>query len=364
MRYPMAVVNAERQLFGHMPSGEEVNAVELVSVGGIAIRVMSYGASIQSVRMPDRHGRTDEVTYGHGELQPYLDFPQFAGATVGRVANRIAGARFKLDGGLCQLRPNDGSNTLHGGTCGFDKANWRLDCFGPDSVTFSHTSTAGDEGFPGTLEVTATYRLDASNRLSVEYIAVTDAPTLVNLSNHVYWNLAGAGSGRSAMGHWLSIGADRYLPVDARLIPTGELREVAGTLFDFRSPHRIGDRVRFASEAQLLPGRGYDHNWVLNAADSGCTSPCAMLLDPVSGRRLTIDTDQPGLQFYSGNFFDGTVAGHGNVLARMGDFVALEPQGFPDAANQSNFPPIRLDPGETYRKVIGWTFDISEDDCP
>lgn len=360
----MAAVKASRQLFGQLPSGEDVVAIELARPGGIAVRLISYGAAIQSVRAPDRQGRLDEISYGHATLQAYLDAPQFAGATVGRVANRIAGARFELDGRVFPLAANEGGNALHGGACGFDKANWRIGDLGEDRVTFCHTSPDGDQGFPGRLEVAATYRLDGNDRLSVEYRATTDAPTLVNLSNHAYWNLAGAQGGRSAMGHWLTIAGDQYLPVGPDLIPTGELRPVAGTAFDFRQPRRIGERVRCAGEPQLCIGQGYDHNWVLGPAGAVAAGPCARLFDPLSGRRMTIDTDQPGLQFYSGNFFNGTVAGHGDVLARMGDFVALEPQGFPDAANQTHFPSIRLDPGQTYRKVIGWTFDLSEDRCP
>lgn len=360
----MVAITATAHEFGRLPSGEAVAAIELVNAGVMSVRLISYGAAIQSVRVPDRHGRLDEVTYGHGTLRAYLDHPQFAGATVGRVANRIAGARFELDGKLYRLQPNDGPNTLHGGCRGFDKINWRVAHLGEDSVTFACTSPDGDEGFPGTLEVSATYQLHSDNRLSVTYLAATDAPTLVNLSNHAYWNLAGPGSGRSALDHWLSIAAQSYLPVDTGLIPTGELRSVAGTAFDFRGPRRIGERVRRAGEAQLRPGRGYDHNWVIDGAEPGRVWPNACLLDPVSGRRMKIESDQPGLQFYSGNFFDGTVAGHGDAIARMGDFVALEPQGFPDAANKPQFPPIRLEPGEAYRSLIGWTFDICEETSP
>jgi aldose 1-epimerase len=341
--------------FGRLPSGDPVAAVTLRSGEGMSVRLISYGASIQSVRVPDREGVVAEVTYGHDELLTYLEFPQFAGATVGRVANRIARARFSLLGREYGLTANDGANTLHGGHKGFDKANWRVEHVGEGCVTFAHTSEDGDEGFPGRLEATATYRLEG-NRLSVEYSAQTHAPTLVNLSNHAYWNLSGAGNGRSAMGHRLRIAADAYLPVSNDLIPTGELRPVTDTAFDFRRWAIIGDRVRDGSEDQLRPGRGFDHNWVLSACPPDECRPVAWLHDPWSGRSMVLDTNQPGIQFYSGNFFDGTVAGHCGQLARMGDFIALESQAFPDTANQPAFGSIRLDPGSTYRNVIGWTF--------
>lgn len=342
--------------FGRLRSGEPVHAVTLTNRNGMRVGLISYGASVHSVAVPDRRGVMGEVAYGHPELRTYLERPQYAGATVGRVANRIAAARFALAGKTCRLVANDGVNTLHGGPSGFDKANWRLENIGEDEVTFAHTSWDGDQGFPGTLEVTATYRLGEGNRLSVDYAATCDALTLVNLSNHAYWNLSGTGSGHSAMRHRLSIGAEAYLPVTQDLIPTGERRPVAGSPFDFRVPAVIGDRVREGSDPQLRPGRGFDHNWVLDACLQGQTRAVARLEDPWSGRALVLDTDQPGLQFYSGNFFDGTVAGHSGQLARMGDFVALEPQAFPDTANQPDFGSIRLEPGGTYRNAIGWTF--------
>lgn len=352
----MVAGQAVQQEFGRLPSGDAVTAVSLRNRGGLAVRLISYGASIQSVVVPDRQGMLAEISLGHGDLQPYLDFPQYAGSIVGRVANRIARASFALDGKVYKLAVNDGNNTLHGGHRGFDKVNWKVERIGDDCVTFTHTSPDGDEGFPGTLEVEATYRLDDSNRFSAEYCATTDAPTLVNLSNHAYWNLAGAGGGRSAMRHLLTIAADHYLPVHADLIPTGELRPVGGTVFDFREPAAIGDRVRAGSEAQLRTGRGFDHNWVLSDFQRDHTRFVAKLEDPWSGRCMVIDSNQAGLQFYSGNFLDGTTTGHGGWLARMGDFVALEPQGPPDAANQPHFGSIRLEPGSIYRNVIGWTF--------
>ncbi|MGX7952897.1 aldose epimerase family protein [Tsuneonella sp. HG249] len=346
--------------FGHLPSGEVVTAVSLSNANEMKIGLLSYGAAIQSVIVPDRDGTMAEVTYGHDNLAAYLAHPQYAGATVGRVANRIAGARFSLDGKAYSIAANDGTNALHGGARGFDKANWRIESVGERLVTFAHASADADQGFPGKLEVTATYALDDDNRLSVEYRATTDAPTIVNLSNHAYWNLAGVDSGRSAMGHRLSIDSAAYLPVDATLIPTGERRRVEGSAFDFRRPAIIGERVRDGSEEHLRPGRGFDHNWVLGDCPAENTRPIARLDDSLSGRSMVLDTNQPGLQFYSGNFFDGTVAGHGGRLVRMGDFIALEPQAFPDTVNQPAFGSIRLDPGSIYRNIIGWTFSAQE----
>ena len=227
--------------------------------------------------MPDRHGVIADVTTGYATLTDYVDQPQFFGATVGRVANRIAGGRFSLDGREYHVPANDGANSLHGGPCGFDKVNWAvvetLESATAQSVTLRHISQDGDAGYPGTLTVTATYCLDDSNALSVHYTATTDAPTVCNLSNHAYWNLGGEGSAHGAMDHELTIFADAYLPVDAALIPTGEVRAVAGTVFDFRTPTAIGARVRDANEAQLRHGRGYDHNWVLDAASGRRAAP-------------------------------------------------------------------------------------------
>lgn len=357
----MVSIRLTQRELGHLPTGEPVVAVTLANREGMRVQLMSYGASIQSVVLPDRDGRSVEVTYGHADLQTYLDHPQYAGATVGRVANRIAAARFALDGRTYHLAANDGANALHGGMSGFDKANWTITHLGEGGVTFGYISKDGEEGFPGTLRVAATYRLEAGNRLSVAYVATADAPTLVNLSNHVYWNLAGAGSGRSAMEHRLSIDAEAYLPVTPDLIPTGERRPVAQGPFDFRRPAVIGDRVRDGSDEQLRHGRGFDHNWVLDACPPERVRPVARLEDPLSGRTMVLETNQIGLQFYSGNFFDGTVVGHCGKVARMGDFIALEPQAFPDSANQPGFGSIRLGPGDTYRNVIGWTFDTLQE---
>ena len=345
-----------RELFGTLPDGRQVEAIGLANDRGARIRVITYGASLQSVLVPDRAGTIADVLLGHANLAEYLDQPQYFGSTVGRVANRIAGGRFSLDGQDYRVPPNNGRNSLHGGIRGFDKANWEVADVGERRVRLRHTSPDGDQGYPGTLTVTATFSLGDENALSVEYLATTDRPTIVNLSNHAYWNLAGEGSAAGAMEHLLTIPADHFLPTDTGLIPTGEFRPVEGTAFDFRIPVPISERLRDASEAQIKVGRGYDHNWVVAAAPGEEPHMVARLEDPLSGRRMDVLSNQPGVQFYSGNFLDGTSGGKSGRLYRMGDGVAIEPQMFPDTPNRAEFGSIRLEPGQLYRNLIVWRF--------
>ena len=347
-----------RAPFGTTADGQAVELVTLGNDRGMRVAVMSYGAAIQSVIVPDRRGRPADVALGHATLADYLAKPQYFGATVGRVANRIARGRFTLDGKSYQLPVNNGPNSLHGGTKGFDKVVWRIigtQGGAAPSVTLRYVSPAGDQGYPGTLTATATYRLEADNRLTITYEATTDAPTLVNLSNHAYWNLAGEGGG-SAMGHRLTIPAERYLPTDAGAIPTGELRSVAGTPFDFRQPSEIGARVRDAADPQIVIGRGYDHNWVIDTKLAAAPRLLARVEEPGSGRMMEVWSNQPGLQFYSGNFLDATSSGKAGRLYREGDALVLEPQMFPDTPNHPEFGSVRLNPGETYRNVIEFRF--------
>lgn len=349
----------KREPFGRLTGGQAVEAITLANRAGMSARIITYGASLQSVLVPDRDGALADVTLGHSTLQPYLDQPQYFGSTVGRVANRIAGGRFSLDGVDHQVPVNNGPNSLHGGSAGFDKLNWEVLETGegpPASVTLGLVSPDGDQGYPGTLKVTATYALTDENILAVEYRAATDRPTLVNISNHAYWNLAGHGSADGAMAHLLTIRADQYLPTDATAIPTGEFRPVDGTSFDFRRPTAIGERVRDASDEQIRFGRGYDHNWIIARDVADEPRLLARLEDPASGRVLETWSNQPGLQFYSGNFLDATSSGKAGRLYRMGDGVALEPQKFPDTPNRPEFGSLRLEPGETYRNVIQWRF--------
>jgi aldose 1-epimerase len=264
--------SASRGTFGALPDGRTVESVTLANGHGMTARIIAYGASLQSLIVPDRDGRPADVTLGYPNIDLYLSQPQYFGATVGRVANRIANGRFTLDGKTYQVPVNNGPNSLHGGTKGFDKVLWTLVDVksGPQaSATLRYVSPDGDMGYPGTLTVTATYSLDESNRLSVEYRATTDRTTLVNISNHAYWNLAGEGSPDGAMGHVVTIPADTFSPTDATAIPTGEFRAVAGTVFDFRKPTPVGLGVRDASDRQIVFGRGYDHNWVVARRNRG-----------------------------------------------------------------------------------------------
>jgi aldose 1-epimerase len=343
-----------------MLNGARVELIRL-SNGAVEATILTYGASIHSVRVPDRDGHLGDVALGHATLVEYVDQPQFMGSTVGRLANRVAGGRFMLDGTEYRVPTNNGPNSLHGGDQGFDKANWQvlaLDTDDAASVTLGHVSPDGDQGYPGTLNVTARYALDAANTLHVDYRAVSDTVTVVALSNHAYWNLAGEDSGRSALGHVLTIPAGQYLPTDATAIPTGELRPVECTAFDFRAPTPIAARVRDAGEAQLRIGRGYDHNWVVAHDIADQLRLMAHVLDPVSGRVMEVHSTQPGLQFYSGNFLDGSSVNKSGRMLRMGDAIALEPQQFPDTVNRPEFGSVRLEPGQVYRNQIAWRFGV------
>ncbi len=351
-----------RAPFGTLPDGEAVEGITLANKRGMSVRIITYGAALQSVIVPDRRGRAADVTLGYPSMTGYLTKSEYFGATVGRVANRIALGRFTLDGRTYQTPVNNGPNALHGGTKGFDKVNWRVVNVtqGPTaSVALQYLSPHGDQGYPGTLATTATYSLDERNMLSVEYRATTDRPTVVNLSNHAYWNLAGEGSSEGAMGHLLTIPAEHYTPTDPNAIPTGEFRPVAGSVFDFRRPTAIGARVRDASDRQIVFGKGYDHNWVVARTLSASPRLLARVEEPRSGRVMEIFSNQPGIQFYSGNFLDATVIGKAGRLYRQGDAIVLEPQMFPDTPNRPEFGSVRLDPGQTYRNLIQFRFSTT-----
>ncbi|HET6524894.1 aldose epimerase family protein [Sphingopyxis sp.] len=352
---PALGAEASQSTFGKMPDGRSVPAVTLTNANGISAKVIALGATLQSVVMPDRDGKKADVALGYDNLSDYIDTPQYFGSTVGRFANRLAGGRFKLDGKTWQTPINNGANALHGGTLGFDKVLWEVTSVksGPTaSVTLRYVSPDGDQGYPGTMTVDAIYSLDENNDLRIEYVATTDRPTIANITNHAYWNLSGEGSANGAMGHVVTIPAESYLPTDSGAIPTGEYRPVAGTVFDFRKPTAIGDRVRDASDEQIVFGRGYDHNWVIGRKVTADQHLMARVEDPASGRGFELWSNQPGLQMYSGNFFDATSHGKSKKIYRMGDALVMEPQIFPDAPNQKNFPNARLAPGETYRNVM------------
>jgi aldose 1-epimerase len=339
-----------------------------LSNGDITMRVLTWGGVIQTLEVPDAHGDVDNVVLGFADLAGYVgdDDPYF-GSLIGRYGNRIAGGSFTLDGTTYELPLNNGPNTLHGGPTGFDDQVWEATDVSDDEVAalqLDLVSPDGDQGFPGTLTTTVTYTLDAESRLTVHYEATTDAPTVVNLTQHTYWNLAGEGSG-TIYDHELQINASGYTPVDETLIPTGEVAPVEGTPFDFREPTAIGARIRDNNQ-QLLYGQGYDHNWALDREDNGAREgsdaedaleQAAVLHDPHSGRTLTISTTEPGLQFYSGNFLDGTLVGTSGMIYRQSDGLALETQHFPNSPNEPSFPSTELRPGEIYDSTT--VFELS-----
>jgi aldose 1-epimerase len=343
----------QSELWGLLSDGSEVNCITLNSPN-LRVVILTYGALLARLEVPDRTGRMDNVVLGLNDLAGYEGYSPYFGAIVGRYANRIARGRFALDGRAYQIPCNDGPNSLHGGPRGFSKQVWQVAACGPSSVKMVHVSPNGEEGYPGCAEVSVTYAIDADRGLRIAYEAVSDAPTVLNLSNHAYWNLKGEGSG-SAMAHELQIEADYYTPVDRTAIPTGEIRPVEGTPFDFRQPVPVGRRVQ-ALDPQLAIGKGYDHNWVLRGGVTPLPRSVARLHDPSSGRVLEVLTDQPGLQFYSGNFLDGTLSGPSGRPYQRGDAVVLETQHFPDSPNRPHFPTTTLCPGETFRSVTEFRF--------
>jgi aldose 1-epimerase len=346
---------AKRGSFGKLPDGRSVEAVTLSNAKGVSAKIIAWGATIQSVILPDRNGKKADVALGYDSIDQYLAKPQYFGPIVGRFGNRLAAGRFTLDGQTYQTPVNNGKNSLHGGTTGFDKVLWDVVAVknGPTaSVTLRYVSPDGDQGYPGTMTVDATYSLDEQNNLTIEYSATTDKLTIANLTNHAYWNLSGEGSSNGAMGHVVTIPAQTYLPTDDGAIPTGEFKSVAGTVFDFRKPTAVGLRVRDASDQQIVWGRGYDHNWVIGREVTKTQHLMAKVYDPASGRGFELWSNQPGLQFYSGNFLDGTSHGKSKKVYREGDAIVMEPQIFPDSPNQKGFPDARLAPGQTYRNVM------------
>ena len=346
---------AKRETFGRLADGRAVAAVTLANGRGVSARVIAYGASLQSVIMPDRQGRRADVALGYRDIADYVVKPQYFGSTVGRFANRLAAGRFVLDGKTYQTPVNNGKNALHGGTVGFDKVLWTVVDVksGPvASVTLRYVSPDEDQGYPGTMTVEATYALDEANALTIRYTATTDRCTIANVTSHAYWDLSGEGSGNGAMDHVVTIPAQSYLPTDEGSIPIGEARPVAGTVFDFRAPRAVGDRVRDASDRQVVYARGYDHNWVIGRRVTADQHLMARVYDPASGRGFELWSNQPGLQFYSGNFLDGTSSGKAGRIYREGDAIVMEPQIFPDGPNQKSFPSAELSPGQTYENVM------------
>jgi len=338
--------------------GRPINLYTLTNSHGVEVRTMNYGGIILSIRVPDRKGQIADVVLGHETLEGYIPNPPYFGAIVGRYANRIANGTFTLDGKTHTLAKNDGPNTLHGGaTRTFDKVVWDGEPLKDRTgVAFSYLSQDGEEGFPGNLKIQVTYTLTNENELVIDYEATTDKATPINVSQHSYFNLAGEGNG-DILNHELLLNADRFTPVDKNLIPTGELRPVKGTPFDFTTPTRIGARIDDNYD-QLLLGHGYDHNFVINRKGTGLVL-AARVYEPTTGRLLEVSTTQPGVQFYTGNFLDGTITGkQGHVYKRRYGFC-LETQHFPDSPNHPDFPTTILKPGETFHQKTVFKFSTA-----
>ena len=342
--------------FGKTADGTAVEIYTLRNARGAQARIMTYGGIVQSLSLPDKNGQYADIVLGYDNLQGYIDKTPYFGALIGRYGNRIGGAQFTLDGATYTLAANDGPNTLHGGLRGFDKVVWQaqplLGGEGPKLV-LSYLSKDGEEGFPGNLAVTATYTLTDNNEIKLEFTATTDKATVLNLTHHSYFNLAGEGNG-DILGHILYINADQTTPVDSKLITTGEFKSVDGTPFDFRTPTAIGARIN-DPDPILQYGPGYDHNWVVNKP-MGQFGLMARVTEPVSGRVMEVWSDEPGLQFYAGNFLDGTIKGKGGVAYPRRSAFCMEPQHYPDSPNKSNFPSVVLRPGQTYHNTIEYKF--------
>jgi aldose 1-epimerase len=348
--------DVRKQSFGKTGDGRPVDLYTLTNSQGMEVRAMTYGGIIVSLRVPDKTGKFDDVVLGHDSLDGYLVNPPYFGVIVGRYANRIGNATFTLDGVKYTLAKNNGPNSLHGGVNGFNKQVWEAKTIKDPTgvgVTFSYTSKDGEEGYPGNLKVEVTYVLTDENQLVIDYEATTDKATPLNLSQHSYFNLAGEGSG-DILGHHLTLNADRFTPVDKTLIPTGEIRSVQGTPLDFTKSTAIGARINDDYD-QLVVGRGYDHNFVINRKDDSPTL-AARVHEPTSGRVLEVFTTEPAVQFYSGNFLDGTITGkHGHVYKQRNGFC-LETQHYPDSPNHPDFPSTILRPGATFHSQTIFKF--------
>ena len=347
---PVPVTTVSHRPFGKTPDGTPVDLYTFRNANGVEVKICNYGGIVVSFTAPDRSGKMEDVVLGYDSIDDYTKSSPYFGAIVGRYGNRIAKGKFKLGDKEYTLAVNNGPNALHGGIKGFDKVVWNARIVtspeGP-SLELTYTSKDGEEGYPGTLNVKAVYHLAADNSLVLKIFAVTDKETVVNLTQHSYFNLAGKGD---ILGHVVVMPADRYTPVDSTLIPTGKLPSVAGTPFDFRAPTAIGARINQEDE-QLKFGNGYDHNWVFTKPNGELTL-MAMVLEPNSGRVLEVFSTSPGLQFYSGNFLDGTNKGKGGQVYQFRNGFCMEPQHFPDSPNQPNFPSVVLKPGILYKNTI------------
>ncbi len=339
------------QPYGKMPDGTAVELYTLSNANGMRAEIITYGGAVARLTAPDRTGKFADIVLGMDSLEGYTSEPNYFGALIGRYGNRIGHAAFTLEGKTYQLPKNDGENTLHGGAHGFDKHVWKARVVG-NGLELTYVSADGEEGFPGTLTARVVYTLTDQNELKLDYTATTDKPTVVNLTNHSYFNLAGSGT---VLQHQVTILADRFTPVDKGLIPTGELRAVKGTPFDFTAATAIGARID-AKDEQIQFGKGYDHNWVLTSGGGSTAKKAAEVFEPTTGRVMEVWTTEPGLQFYTGNFLDGKVTGKGGVAYPFRAAFCMETQHFPDSPNHPKFPTTELKPGKTYRTTTIYKF--------
>jgi aldose 1-epimerase len=354
---------ASRMDAGTLKSGAKIEAITLTNTHGMSARILTYGATLQSLIAPNSKGVKTDVILGFDNAADYETHQSYFGVTVGRYANRIAKGQFTLDGVAYQLPTNNGPNSLHGGGHGFDRMLWVVKSIasGPiASVVLTHFSPDGESGYPGAINASVIYALDESGNLKITFEASTTKPTILNMTNHALFNLAGDGASMGTAQHWLMIPAKAYTPVDETLIPTGELRPVKGSVFDFTKGRGLAEGLRDGRDPQILVGRGYDHNFALDKGQTKDPERAAQLMDPVSGIVLDVLTTEPGLQLYTGNFLDGTVAGKKGHLYRMGDGIALEPQKFPDTPNQPKFGSARVDPGTPYRHVMIYRLSVKK----
>jgi len=358
---PAQAAMATRAPFGTLPDGRAVEAITLSNARGTSIRLITLGAGVQSLMLPDRSGKVDDVALGYDTAAEYLVKPHYFGSSIGRYSNRIARGQFTLDGRSYTLATNNNGQHLHGGVAGFDKKLWTVTSVVAQGarvlVSMTYTSPDGEEGYPGTMQASVTYALDDENNFDISYRATADRPTIVSLTNHNYWNLAGLSSGRGIADQNLTVHATRYTPVDKVLVPTGTLASVAGTPFDFRKAAPVGPRLLQTSDPQIAIGNGIDHHYAIDGTGS---RPAVRIEDPISGRVLELGLrDAMGLQVYTGNFLDGTVGGKGGQLYRRNDAIALEPQAFPDTPNQPALGSARLDPGAVYTNAFTYKFSIA-----
>lgn len=354
---PAETGRIERRAFGKTTGGQETYLFTLKNKNGVEIQIMNYGGTVVTLKVPDRKGQIADVVLGYDNLEGYETGTSYFGALIGRYANRIANGKFTLNGKAYTLAQNNGPNSLHGGDIGFNKVVWdakEIPSSEGEALELRYLSKDGEESYPGNLSVRVVYTLTDRNELKIEYSATTDKPTVVNLTNHSYFNLSGAGSG-DILGHVLTIFADSFTPVNAVLIPTGAIQSVAGTPLDFRQPTAIGARINGDYE-QLKLGKGYDFNWVLDRSVKNGPALAARVYEPNSGRVLEVWTDQPGIQFYSGNFLDGTAHGKGGKTYGLRSGLCLETQHYPDSPNQSTFPTTVLNPGQRYQTTTIYKF--------